>query len=362
MEPKPTRTQQTFAVLFCALFFLSCAFFSLGMLIPGAAETAEGGQMPRLIENGQLSPTWRDDFENWFSRHFAYRDVLVDAFSALREHVFHTGNEQVIVGREGFLFYADTVPGYCGTDPMTDAELEAAADALANLARYAESRGAAFVFLCAPNKNTIYPEMMPATVVRSDAPSDLDRLLPLLSARGVTAVDVRDALTAAKSDGPVYQKRDSHWNGEGARIAVRQVLDAAGVPIPACLAAPCTKAAADLEADLEALLYPHSPAPDVRLSPEEMPELIYAPGYAAPMDINITVTNEAGSGSVLVFRDSFANAMIPLVSAAFGESRFSRALPFRIDSLDTAPADLVIVEIAERSLRNLISADAKTAP
>ena len=42
---------------------------------------------------------------------------------------------------------------------------------------YAASRGAQLLFVCAPNKNTVYPEFMPARYVRSTSERNLDRLL-----------------------------------------------------------------------------------------------------------------------------------------------------------------------------------------
>ena len=80
------------AVLFTAGFFLACAFFSLGMLIPGAADAADGGELPKPVADGRISESFGDEFENWFSKHFAFRDVLVDVFSTVKERVFRTGN------------------------------------------------------------------------------------------------------------------------------------------------------------------------------------------------------------------------------------------------------------------------------
>ena len=41
---------------------------------------------------------------------------------------------------------------------------------------YAASRGAQLLFVCAPNKNTIYPEYMPGQYRKTEQVSDLDRL------------------------------------------------------------------------------------------------------------------------------------------------------------------------------------------
>ena len=83
---------------------------------------------------------------------------------------------------------------------------------------------------------------------------------------------------------------------------------------------------------------------------------IYTSAYRTPMDMQIT-TRGGGEGKLLMFRDSFANAMIPFFASSSLEARFERAVPYRIDLLDTYSADCVIIEIAERNIRTLIGAD-----
>ncbi|MBQ3708168.1 MAG: hypothetical protein II889_09715 [Clostridia bacterium] len=356
------------AVLFTAAFFALCVFFSLGMLLPGAADAADSGDMPRLLVDGKISETYRDDFEEWFSKHFAYRDILVDAFSLLKEKVFHTGNDQVIVGRDGFLFFAETLPDYTGSDPMTDGELIAAADALKNLSDYAEEHGAEFLFLCAPNKNTIYPEKMPLTVAsRGEASSNLDRLLPLLDERGVNCLDVRPALLAAKEERLVYHKRDSHWNNEGARIAVKAVLEAADIPLD-LIGTPLTEVTHDFRGDLDSLLYPKTPRYDDEFVLEPEAHYRTVAGSSSLMSLDIQTISDLDRIPVeqlLMFRDSFGSALIPYFASVSGSARFHRALPYRIDLLEetasTASPRLVVIEIAERNLKNLIGSDARIA-
>ena len=63
--------------VFCVGFFVVCAFFSLGMLIPGASGAAEGaGEVPTPLyraEDGSLRVRehFGDDFETYFAKNFA---------------------------------------------------------------------------------------------------------------------------------------------------------------------------------------------------------------------------------------------------------------------------------------------------
>ena len=58
------------------------------------------------------------------------------------------------------------------------------------------------------------------------ARSALTRVLAALRAAGVTTVDVRPAISAAKTQGLVYSKGDTHWTDIGAYAAYRAVAEA----------------------------------------------------------------------------------------------------------------------------------------
>lgn len=342
-------------IIYCALFLIPCAFFSLGMLIPGAADAAEGAEMPPLVENGTVNSDFGDAFEEYFAKSFAYRNRVVDFFSALKSEIFSEGNEQVVVGRDNFLFFADTLDSFSGNNAMTDAEINAVADSLLNLYEYAASRGANFLFAPAPNKNSIYPEMMPSRYTMQTEGRELDRLFAALDTRSVPYIDLREKLIDAKDDLLIYHKRDSHWNTEGARIAIGAIADKLGFATPDFGQYGPT-AVSDFSGDLDTLLYPEKKMYDDNTAYDLSELYIYTSAYSTPMDMQIS-TRGAGSGKLLVFRDSFANAMIPFLASSFSEVRFERAIPYRIDLIDTFNADTVIIEIAERNLSELIGCD-----
>ncbi len=347
------------SIIYCALFFGVCAFFSLGMLIPGASQAAEGDvKMPKLIydtPNLSVNSDFGDEFEAYFQKSFAYRNKVVDAFATLKTSVFSEGNEQVIVGRDGFLFFSDTLNDYMGNAKMTDSEIDAAANALKSMNEACLAKGAEFIFVCAPNKNSIYPEMMQGRYEMNGEDRDIDRLMSELDSLGVPYIDLRSILTDAKSEVLVYHKRDTHWNTEGARIAFEAISAELGFAHPDFSDYGPT-AVHDHVGDLDTLLYPSRRMHDDNTSYDFSKSYTYTTAYSTPMDLRIA-TRGAGSGKLLMFRDSFANAIIPFAAASFSEVRFERASPYcdNIGILDSFDADYVIAMIAERNLRDLIS-------
>ena len=346
-------------IAYCALFLGVCAFFSLGMLIPGAANAAEGDvTMPKLLTDSpyiSINSDFGDEFEEYFQKSFAYRNNVVSAFSSLKTSLFSEGNEQVIVGNDGFLFFNDTLYDYMGTDPMSDEEIEAAADALLMIYERASEDGARFIFAPAPNKNTVYPEMMPSRYIANKEASNLDRLFSKLDENGVPYVDLSPILSDAKNDTLVYHKRDTHWNNEGARIAFEAIAEKIGFDCPD-YSQFGGHAVHDHVGDLDTLLFPAREMYDDNTSYNFSEMYVFTTAYSTPMDVRIA-TRGGGKENLLMFRDSFANAIIPFAASGFSEVRFERGSPYcdNLQVLDSFDADYVIVMIAERNLRNLIS-------
>ena len=328
------------------------------MLIPGASQAAEGaGKRPELIEDGKINDNFGDEFETWFSKSFAFRGKVVDAFDSFREKVLKTGNDQVIVGKNGFLFFNETADSYTGKNQMTDDEIASAAQALLNMQDHAKEHGAEFVFVCAPNKATVYSGDMPARYKKYIGETELDRLYSALDGLGVAYLDLRETLTDAAQSSLVYHKRDTHWNGAGALIAYECISERLGRETADFGEAILTH---DFEGDLDALLYPGKSAYDDDVTYDFTDRFVYTSAYSNPMNMSIS-TRSDGDGKALVFRDSFGNAMIPFIASSYSEARFERANPYRIDMLDEYQADDVVVIIAERNIRDLIGCDGRIA-
>lgn len=342
--------------VFTASFFAVCALFGVGMFSPSLSAAAEGaGEMPHLVKNGEINDDFGDEFERWFSKSFAFRGAAVDAFTRFRADVLATGNDQVIIGKDGFVFFEDTVDSYTGRGMMTDSEISDAAQSLLNIQNYTEACGAEFLFVCAPNKATVYSDKMPDRYRRLESDTDLDRLYTDLERLGVNSLDLRTVLTEHAAEELVYHKRDTHWNGLGARYAFEAIMHSFGIEAPDFGEG---AAVHDFEGDLDSLLYPGHTEYDDDVVYDVSDRYSFTSAYSNPMNMSIFARG-AGEGRAVFFRDSFANALIPLASAAFGETRFERANPYRLELIEKSGADYVIVLIAERNLRDLIGSDAR---
>ena len=64
----------------------------------------------------------------------------------------------------------------------------------------------------------------------------------------------------------------------------------------------------------------------------------------------IETINPNGQGTLLMFRDSFGNSMLPILANEFEHGYFSRLVPYNLGNLDQYHPEYVIVERVERRL------------
>lgn len=296
----------------------------------------------------------------------ALKTLLITLRAKALSLLGESGSDQVIAGRKSFLFYGDTLADYQQSAPLSQAELDALADGLARLHQAFQAENREFLLLIAPNKNSIYPEYMPARLLPGPGESDLSRLQNALDARGVPYLDAREILLAAKKKGLVYFKRDTHWNARGA-WAVYQALTEY---LPG-VEAPAAQPPVFLSGQAGDLLLLCQPGDDPT-EPDAQPEL--ERGYRAlrPIrslnDLRIETASSASALSLLVLRDSFGEGLFPYLANLAGRMTYSRVYDAPLAQARKAQAEMVILEIAERNLKNLshaleeVSTDGRMIP
>lgn len=132
---------------------------------------------------------------------------------------------RVISGKDGFLFLSEAFDEACAPPLSAD---ETAAH-LAYLASIIQDSGRRVLTMVAPDKSSVHPELVPTAFVKGDcARTSSDQLWAALDAANIPGfIDLRTPLRqeAARSGHPLYLRTDSHWDEEGARLAVREGVD-----------------------------------------------------------------------------------------------------------------------------------------
>ncbi len=339
-------------IAFIAVFLLICVVPSLGLAVTGLEDSSENrdlAEFPALRTEEGWNVSYLSELGAWYEDHFAFRNELVTGYSLLCGRVFGTSaQESVIVGTDGWLYYKDSLSDYQGSDLMTDRQLFDTAHTLAMIQTYAEENGIAFLFTIAPNKASLYGEHMPYyySKFRSEE-NNLSRLLPWLAEEGVHYADLYEPLAAQEE--VLYHERDSHWNNRGASLAADVLLTALGQDHRSYENA-YYEIRTDFEGDLDGMVYPTAVTPEAEIYYDPEPEFTYVEEVESNYSAKISTLGE-GTGSLVVYRDSFCNALLPFLAESYGEAYFSRGVPYQLASdLAEHQASALIVERAERFL------------
>lgn len=338
-------------VLYTALCLALCAAFFVGFWFAPAKAGANERLAPAPAlrgADGKLNTDLAGDAADFFSGRFWLRQELISVYDRAVAGIFRTSPVgDVLLGTDGWLYYANSLDDYTGLRPMTERELFCCAENLRLMREWCEGQGARFLFTAAPNKNTLYDDHMP-NLGAAAAVHDTDRLYALLAAQGTPYLDL--AAQFRPQGETLYFAHDSHWNARGAALAADAINAALGRasryfddPFDA---------AVRHDGDLYEMLYPAFEDPETDPVYGGALRCDYGGGQSKPDSITLNTTG-GGRGSLLCFRDSFGNNLHPYLADSFAAARFSRATAY--DLREAADYDAVLIELVERNLDYLLS-------
>lgn len=309
-------------------------------------------ELPAIVhEDGKLNVDYMSELGDYFSERFAYRPELVSLNGAVTSRLLHTSTvEDVIVGKNDWLYYSATLDDFRHDNSESERMIYNMARNVKLMQDYCDAQGIDFVFTIAPNKNSLYGDCMPDRykyICASE--SDATRLKPYLEAQRVNYVDMFELF--GEQDEVLYYRKDSHWNNKGAVLAYNALLDKAGREHNRYDYEP--EKVYDYIGDLNNMLYANLAKPEMDYKYVDEFQYTYINPDATVEDNIVETINESADGSLLMYRDSFGNALLPYMASEFGESYFSKVVPYPMTDVDMVDATVVIVEKVERHLPTL---------
>jgi alginate O-acetyltransferase complex protein AlgJ len=227
------RHRRVFALL---AFFILAAPLVVGLVAPDSPATVlkEGRSLapaPRLPASGAGWLAMPAAVDAYLKDHFGLRQTLITAHRELTKPMLGFGNDSVLVGRDGRMFYLgeNAVRQSAGL-LVRDRAVADTVDLLAATNRDLERRGIRFLVASPPNAATVYPDDLPDWARNAGKRTEYDLFVEGLAAKGVKAVDLRPVMAAARSEGQIYYRHDSHWSPRGALAAFNAIVEAGGHP------------------------------------------------------------------------------------------------------------------------------------
>ncbi len=177
-----------------------------------------------LYQKGELSP------KNITTQKLFTTDHIEANINYFAYRVLHLSlNErQAVVGKDGFLFlgnyYAAILDKTQGLYPYKQEEIDLWVDKLKAVQEWYKTKGIQFIFLFAPNKSSIYPEKLPASIVYKEGKTITDDIVRSSRKRDIALLDLRQVLKKSKGEEELYFRTDTHWNNRGASIGFEEAI------------------------------------------------------------------------------------------------------------------------------------------
>lgn len=343
-------------LIYCILFFAICLCPSLGMLVTKQETSSENRQLSEFpspkTEEGKINVEWLSQAGDYFQEHFAFRNELVTGNALLHGRLLETSTaDGVIQGKNGWLYYKDSLDDYLGQDLLSDRSLFNIAHMLSMTQQALEEKGVNFLFTIAPNKNSLYGDNMPYyDKLKVSDQTNRENLESWLTTEKVAYADLYQALM--EENEVLYHARDSHWNNKGAALAADVLMDALGKDHDSYEGESYT-VRRDYTGDLDTMLYPLASTADDEIYYDKETTYATVEEIQSNFDPRITTVNPVKEGSLVMYRDSFGNALLPYMADAYANAYFSRGIPYQLMDVETHSADTVIIERAERFLSEM---------
>ncbi len=116
------------SLLFTVIFLLACLTPAAGLVLTGGAKAGANEVLaakPALTKrDGSINARFLNDLSDYVGDRFSLRQEAVTAWAGLNAKLFHRSvTDSVLLGRDGWLYYAPTLEDYTRARPMTEREL-----------------------------------------------------------------------------------------------------------------------------------------------------------------------------------------------------------------------------------------------
>ena len=253
----------------------------------------------------------------------------------------YIGSTQLLLGKDKWLFYKREDDGhpiwdYMGINHYTDNELVEIAVNLTETRNYLKELGVDFYVITVPNKEIIYAEHMPDTMVRVNEVSRGEQVADYIREKtDLVFIYPKQAFLDAKENHQVYYTTDTHWNQKGAFIGLQEIF----------------KEAYGTYADLDSVKFDiHSEvyAGDLALIGDVADE--YSIDTVYSFVFSSADTAQYRDETALVVGDSFSGFLSMIAEGYYREVHWIDTSQFTMDMVEKYDADVIIWETGERRM------------
>lgn len=363
-----TFSREKTSDLICFFTFLGVTATPLGLHLLGTntintdlLENRKLTQPPKFDLNDIYS--YPKDLDQYLNDHFPLRNYIISTTNRARTRFLKASSETVIAGESHWLFYSgdQIIEDLSGKLKLSELELDQWTENTTDKQNWLQQNDIGYLFLSIPNKSSVYTEKLPWWVRLNRNKTRLEQLKEHLATN--TQLNFHDSSREIerlkKSNIPSYWSDDTHWSGHLFRDVALSILEQSksvitdldlelfskqvsitNVQTPGDLSK-LSGFSNDWPADKRLTLTVKKPTDLKKTSSpiQSLPRFLKLPkqhwGYPQVYE------RSSGSGTVIVFHDSFLQAAI---STPNNESCFPLALPFKRCISIWMPADFDLIK------------------
>ncbi|MCX6734770.1 MAG: hypothetical protein NTZ25_02550 [Candidatus Peregrinibacteria bacterium] len=214
--------KKVFSIIFCFIIVIP-AFQTFVRVFPEIK--IEEKRVLATFPKISLSEKTLEGLTNYFNDNFGLRGSLIFMNNYIDLSVFKISpNSQVIIGKNGWMYYQ---PSYESNSlVLNQMDVELVSRKIYDFQKKVEADGKKFVFVLAPDKESIYPEFLKDKLVGL---GNYELITNVLKQNNVNTFDGLKLLQDAKGKGSmVYSKNDTHWTRYGLFLTINEMFKALG--------------------------------------------------------------------------------------------------------------------------------------
>lgn len=298
------------------------------------------------------------------SESFVGKEQLLSSIGNIKFHVLGDRYfKGVINGYDNWIIYTgeNSLNDFQNTHQFTADKIKSVRKRLKNLCATLTKNEIKLIVLIPPNKNTIYPEYMPAEIPQINKKSRLDQVMSVWKDTGdCQVIDLRNTLLKAKTKNKVYNSTDSHWTDYGAFLAYQQLLQILKYDFPSVIIRPISDYELRSEifhGDLTSTFgYFDVQESAVKIEPAFKTNYVIRTFDTSPgiRDTVFTYVDDPALPVAIIYRDSFFSTLIKFVAENFREAYYFWSYKIDFEAVKAKKPDYLILEVTERYLETAI--------
>ena len=226
-------------IIFICILILPMVFVN----ISGGEISKQENRMLASRPSLELAFEWPSEFirnfNDWFNDNIGFREKIISFYQKLNiissRDQYKDGQYIMLIGQNGHHYFADVdgnlIPKFQGKDFLTNEQLVDFTNGLNKIKLFLDNKEIPLIVMFCADKESIYPEFYPRSIVRGPEPIQLDIITNyILEHTDIDIFNIKECLINEKNNYPVFDKDGdaifilTHYNEIGAFFAYRELI------------------------------------------------------------------------------------------------------------------------------------------